>query len=48
MRHESVHGTQYAEGAETRRYGRVVGYAEGPLRAPVLPDVRLRPRTRPA
>ncbi|WP_425955803.1 pirin family protein [Xylanimonas sp. McL0601] len=40
-------GTQYAEGAETRRYGRVVGYAEGPLRAPVLPDVRLRPRTRP-
>ncbi|QAY69351.1 pirin family protein [Xylanimonas protaetiae] len=40
-------GTRYADGAAGRRFGEVHGYAEGPLRAPVLPDVRLRPRTRP-
>ncbi|PFG41767.1 hypothetical protein ATJ88_0409 [Isoptericola jiangsuensis] len=39
--------TGYAPGAEDRRFGRVEGYATGPLRAPVLPDVRLRPRSRP-
>jgi redox-sensitive bicupin YhaK (pirin superfamily) len=41
-------GTRYAEGAASGRYGQVVGYDGGPLPAPVLPDVRLRPRTRPA
>ena len=38
--------TRYADGAAGRRFGEVHGYASGPLRAPVLPDVRLRPRTR--
>lgn len=38
--------TRYAGGAAGRRFGEVHGYASGPLRAPVLPDVRLRPRTR--
>ena len=41
-------GTRYAESAASGRYGQVVGYDGGPLPAPVLPDVRLRPRTRPA
>ncbi len=41
-------GTRYAEGARDGRYGEVVGYDGGPLPAPALPDVRLRPRTRPA
>ncbi|MGO1292536.1 MAG: pirin family protein [Cellulosimicrobium funkei] len=41
-------GTRYADGARERRYGEVVGYDGGPLPAPALPDVRLRPRTRPA
>ena len=41
-------GTAYTDGAGSRRFGRVEGYATGPLRAPALPDVRLRPRTRPA
>ncbi|WP_277207628.1 pirin family protein [Isoptericola croceus] len=40
-------GTGYAQGAADRRFGRVDGYAGGPLRAPALPDVRLRPRGRP-
>jgi len=40
--------TRYADGAAGRRFGRVHGYATGPLRAPALPDVRLRPRARPA
>jgi len=40
--------TRYADGASARRFGQVHGYAGGPLRAPRLPDVRLRPRTRPA
>lgn len=40
-------GTHYAQGAAGRRFGRVDGYASGPLRAPTLPDVRLRPRRRP-
>ncbi|WP_460757139.1 pirin family protein [Myceligenerans cantabricum] len=40
--------TAYADGARTRRFGQVDGYASGPLRAPVLPDARLKPRTRPA
>ncbi|MBL0886047.1 pirin family protein [Myceligenerans indicum] len=40
--------TTYGDGARERRFGQVDGYASGPLRAPVLPDVRLRPRTRPA
>jgi redox-sensitive bicupin YhaK (pirin superfamily) len=38
--------TRYADGAAERRFGRVDGYASGPLRAPTLPDVRLRPRSR--
>ncbi|MCK9796077.1 pirin family protein [Isoptericola sp. 4D.3] len=38
--------TRYADGAADRRFGQVHGYASGPLRAPALPDVRLRPRTR--
>jgi len=38
--------TRYADGATDRRFGQVQGYASGPLRAPALPDVRLRPRTR--
>jgi quercetin 2,3-dioxygenase len=41
-------GTEYADGAPGGRYGRVVGYDGGPLPAPALPDVRLRPRARPA
>ncbi|PRZ09341.1 hypothetical protein BCE75_10248 [Isoptericola sp. CG 20/1183] len=40
-------GTGYAAGSADRRFGRVDGYASGPLRAPALPDVRLRPRRRP-
>jgi len=40
-------GTVYAPGAPDRRFGAVTGYAGGPLRAPALPDVRLKPRTRP-
>ncbi|MCF4123569.1 pirin family protein [Antribacter sp. KLBMP9083] len=39
--------TAYAPGAAGRRFGEVAGYASGPLRAPALPDVRLKPRTRP-
>ncbi len=39
--------TVYAPGSAGRRFGEVRGYASGPLRAPALPDVRLRPRTRP-
>ncbi|WP_402462990.1 pirin family protein [Isoptericola aurantiacus] len=39
--------TAYARGAAGRRFGQVEGYATGPLRAPELPDVRLRPRRRP-
>ncbi|PZR53460.1 pirin family protein [Xylanimonas oleitrophica] len=39
--------TEYADGAAERRFGRVDGYPSGPLRAPALPDVRLKPRTRP-
>jgi quercetin 2,3-dioxygenase len=39
-------GTRYAPGAGSGRYGEVVGYDGGPLPAPALPDVRLRPRTR--
>jgi redox-sensitive bicupin YhaK (pirin superfamily) len=39
--------TRYADGAAGRRFGQVHGYGSGPLRAPALPDVRLRPRTRP-
>jgi redox-sensitive bicupin YhaK (pirin superfamily) len=39
--------TVYTPDASERRFGRVAGYPSGPLRAPVLPDVRLRPRTRP-
>lgn len=41
-------GTRYVPGARAGRYGEVVGYDGGPLPAPALPDVRLRPRTRPA
>jgi len=41
-------GTRYAPGASERRFGEVHGYDGGPLRAPDLPDVRLRPRARPA
>lgn len=41
-------GTRYAAGASGRRFGEVVGYDGGPLPAPVLPDVRLKPRRRPA
>src|SRR6478609_4853633 len=41
-------GTRYADGARDGRFGEVVGYDGGPLPAPALPDVRLRPRTRPA
>ncbi|RPF19606.1 pirin family protein [Myceligenerans xiligouense] len=40
--------TAYADGARERRFGQVDGYASGPLRAPVLPEIRLKPRTRPA
>ncbi|WP_418275161.1 pirin family protein [Isoptericola jiangsuensis] len=38
--------TGYAPGAREGRFGQVDGYASGPLRAPALPDVRLRPRSR--
>ncbi|MBD8078654.1 pirin family protein [Cellulosimicrobium arenosum] len=41
-------GTRYAADASSGRYGEVEGYDGGPLPAPVLPDVRLRPRSRPA
>ncbi|MCB7135045.1 pirin family protein [Cellulosimicrobium marinum] len=41
-------GTRSADGASAGRFGAVVGYDGGPLPAPVLPDVRLRPRTRPS
>lgn len=41
-------GTRYAPDPAAGRYGEVVGYDGGPLPAPALPDVRLRPRTRPA
>lgn len=41
-------GTRYVTGAAAGRYGEVVGYDGGPLPAPALPDVRLRPRARPA
>jgi len=41
-------GTRYAAGASGRRFGEVHGYDGGPLPAPVLPDVRLKPRRRPA
>ena len=39
--------TGYAAGAEGRLFGQVRGYPSGPLRAPALPDLRLKPRTRP-
>ncbi len=39
--------TGYADGAAGRLFGQVRGYPSGPLRAPALPDLRLRPRTRP-
>lgn len=39
--------TGYAAGAAGRRFGQVQGYASGPLRAPALPDLRLKPRARP-
>lgn len=39
--------TGYADGAAGRRFGQVQGYASGPLRAPALPDLRLKPRARP-
>jgi quercetin 2,3-dioxygenase len=39
-------GTRYAPGAAGRRFGEVVGYDGGPLPAPTLPDVRLKPRRR--
>nr|BFF19905.1 pirin family protein [Promicromonospora thailandica] len=39
--------TGYVDDAAGRRFGQVHGYAGGPLRAPVLPDLRLTPRTRP-
>ncbi|MFD6138830.1 pirin family protein [Promicromonospora sp. NPDC060271] len=39
--------TGYAEGAAGRRFGQVHGYPAGPLRAPALPDLRLKPRARP-
>ncbi|MCA5892008.1 pirin family protein [Isoptericola sp. NEAU-Y5] len=39
--------TAYVAGASALRFGEVHGYeGGGPLRAPALPDVRLRPRTR--
>jgi len=38
--------TAYTDGAAGRRFGTVLGYPSGPLRAPALPDLRLRPRTR--
>jgi redox-sensitive bicupin YhaK (pirin superfamily) len=41
-------GTVYAPGVADGRFGEVVGYAGGPLPAPALPDVHLKPRTRPA
>lgn len=41
-------GTRYAAGASGRRFGEVAGYDGGPLPAPVLPDIRLKPRRRPA
>lgn len=37
-------GTHYAPGADAGRFGTVAGYPGGPLPAPVLPPVRLRPR----
>ncbi|WP_265520163.1 pirin family protein [Oerskovia flava] len=40
-------GTRYADGARQARYGEVEGYDGGPLPAPALPDVRLRPRQPP-
>ena len=39
--------TAYADGAAGRRFGQVLGYRSGPLRAPALPDLRLKPRARP-
>src|SRR5918997_533768 len=39
--------TAYAPDSSERRFGRVDGYASGPLRAPALHDVRLKPRSRP-
>ncbi|PJI93730.1 pirin family protein [Luteimicrobium subarcticum] len=39
-------GTAYAADVASSRFGEVVGYDGGPLPAPVLPDVRLRPRRR--
>lgn len=39
-------GTRYAPGAAQGRYGEVHGYDGGPLPAPALPDVQLRPRRR--
>src|SRR5690606_6402567 len=39
--------TAYTAGAAGRRFGEVVGYASGPLRAPALPELRLKPRVRP-
>jgi len=41
-------GTVYAPDVAGGRFGEVLGYAGGPLPAPVLPDVHLRPRTRPS
>lgn len=39
--------TAYAAGAAGRRFGQVLGYPSGPLRAPALPELRLKPRARP-
>ncbi|MHA7133841.1 pirin family protein [Oerskovia turbata] len=39
-------GTRYTSGAAVRRFGEVVGYDGGPLPAPTLPDIRLKPRRR--
>jgi quercetin 2,3-dioxygenase len=46
---DGEHGidTAYTDGAADRRFGQVHGYATGPLRAPILPDVRLKARERP-
>jgi redox-sensitive bicupin YhaK (pirin superfamily) len=44
---EGAGATGYTEGAAGRRFGQVHGYPAGPLRAPALPDLRLRPRARP-
>ena len=40
-------GTEYVAAAGQGRFGEVVGYHGGPLPAPVLPDVHLKPRRAP-